>query len=326
MISPDNYVQSPLDPLNYDRYGYARNNPLVYTDKDGNFFWLIPVAIGAVMGGYSGYKIGEANGATGWNMFGYIAGGAAIGAASDYVGASIATGGGFMANTMGIVASSAMNSMGMSMLSGGQIAPSVSFGVASFDFGTGEWDYLGKKGNSFTENVGYGLGALANVSDVLAGFKPGSVELRTENDPGYSKEVDAQGNPIPHKDLIGHSQLNLEGKVVIDWGPTKAVSGFGDWVPGTNSYENGQLIPASKMKWDPFKITGVNVERIKQYSTYLSKGGNYNLAFNSCVSMTSRALNMSGVFNIGIHPYILNAQMYLRSIGIRPFLYSYMLY
>lgn len=39
---------------------------------------------------------------------------------------------------------------------------------------------LGKRGNSFLDNLGYGLGALANVQDVLAGFNPKEVKLQTE--------------------------------------------------------------------------------------------------------------------------------------------------
>lgn len=80
------------------------------------------------------------------------------------------------------------------------------------------------------------------------------------------------------------------------------------------------------MQSSQLTISGVNTARIANYASYLNKGGQYNLAFNSCVSQTSRALNMSGVFNIGIHPYILQAQMYLRSIGARPMLYSHYLY
>ncbi len=81
------------------------------------------------------------------------------------------------------------------------------------------------------------------------------------------------------------------------------------------------------MKWDPIKITGVNVKRIDKFSNHLNNSfGKYNLALNSCVSMTSRALNMAGALNIGIHPYILHGQMYLRSIGFRTSLFSYYLY
>jgi hypothetical protein len=60
-------------------------------------------------------------------------------------------------------------------------------------------------------------------------------------------------------------------------------------------------------------------------NSYMSGVTRWDLLLNSCVSMTSRALNMSGVFNIGIHPYLLHAQMYLRSIGIRPMLHSHFL-
>jgi hypothetical protein len=43
----------------------------------------------------------------------------------------------------------------------------------------------------------------------------------------------------------------------------------------------------------------------------------------SMKQLGSRALNMSGAFNIGIHPYFLHLQMYLRSMGVRPSLFSY---
>ena len=34
-LSPDNYIQSPYNPQNYNRYSYCLNNPLKYTDPDG---------------------------------------------------------------------------------------------------------------------------------------------------------------------------------------------------------------------------------------------------------------------------------------------------
>ncbi len=51
----------------------------------------------------------------------------------------------------------------------------------------------------------------------------------------------------------------------------------------------------------------------------------YSVEFSSCVTHTSMALNLSGIFNIGIHPYLLNAQMYLWSNGLRPWNFSYFL-
>ncbi len=38
MLSPDNYVQAPDNSQNFNRYSYALNNPLIYTDPSGEFF------------------------------------------------------------------------------------------------------------------------------------------------------------------------------------------------------------------------------------------------------------------------------------------------
>ena len=54
MISPDNFVPLPWSTQGYNRYQYCGNNPLLYTDPDGNLFGiddLIRGAIGAVVGG-----------------------------------------------------------------------------------------------------------------------------------------------------------------------------------------------------------------------------------------------------------------------------------
>ena len=38
-LSPDPYVQAPGNWLNYNRYSYCLNNPLIYTDPDGEIVW-----------------------------------------------------------------------------------------------------------------------------------------------------------------------------------------------------------------------------------------------------------------------------------------------
>jgi len=40
-LSPDNYVQDPTFTQNYNRYTYCLNNPLIYTDPDGEFFFSL---------------------------------------------------------------------------------------------------------------------------------------------------------------------------------------------------------------------------------------------------------------------------------------------
>jgi len=37
MLSPDNFVQDPSSTQSYNRYSYCWNNPLKYTDLDGEF-------------------------------------------------------------------------------------------------------------------------------------------------------------------------------------------------------------------------------------------------------------------------------------------------
>jgi hypothetical protein len=217
-----------------------------------------------------------------------------------------------MANTLGFMTSSFINSDGTWTYTGGQTPISVSFGVASYDFTNGTFGYLGKKGNKWYENLGYGLGALANISDILAGFKPGEVQLNTEN-----------------SDAVGHSALTLVGEA-DPYNSLVSVGPGGKWIfnpfefkNGTNNWKNYVDAGDNVRK---VLVKGVNVNTIAKYGAMLDKGVNYNLYFSSCVTHTSIVLNLAGAFNIGIHPWLLHTQMYLRSIGFRPSLLSYHLY
>ncbi len=320
-LSPDPYLKDSFNWLCYNRYAYSLNNPLKYVDPTGEIPILIPL-IGAVAGAYMGGVVanhGEFNPGK-WDYqdvktWGYMFGGAAIGGGSAYLGGVIGGAGIPMANTASIASASFSYSLGMNVLTGGQVPISVSLGGVSYDFSNGKFGYLGKKGNKWYENIGYGLGTLANLEDILAGMRPSSVKLRTEDYP--------QGNS---KDLIGHSQItDMADNSLIDWGPDGAK--YSKTIPGTNSFEGGGIIPDFKLKGGkPITIKNVNLNRILNYSNRLNNGGKYNLLYSSCVTKASIALNMSGVFNIGIHPYILYSQMYLRSLGLTPTFYSSLLY
>lgn len=45
MLSPDPYVQDTESTQNFNRYSYALNNPMKFSDPDGEFLWLIVSAI-----------------------------------------------------------------------------------------------------------------------------------------------------------------------------------------------------------------------------------------------------------------------------------------
>ncbi|MGV8091909.1 MAG: RHS repeat domain-containing protein [Mangrovibacterium sp.] len=53
-LSPDNYVQMPNYTQGRNRYSYALNNPLVYKDPEGEFFFIDDYVIGFFKGLFSG--------------------------------------------------------------------------------------------------------------------------------------------------------------------------------------------------------------------------------------------------------------------------------
>ena len=87
-LSPDNYIQSPENSQNFNRYAYCMNNPLKYTDPDGEW---VQYVIGGILGGINGYSIGKAAGLNGWNLVWSTVGGAAIGAATVGIGNAVSS-------------------------------------------------------------------------------------------------------------------------------------------------------------------------------------------------------------------------------------------
>jgi len=125
-FSPDKYVANSSFTQDFNRYSYARNNPLMYTDPDGEFLW-IPIVIGAAFGMIQGAMIGHANGAKGGELAAYIIGGAAIGAVSGLAGGAVAgaigqsafLGAGIVGASVGGAVSGAISGFGYTAMAGG---------------------------------------------------------------------------------------------------------------------------------------------------------------------------------------------------------------
>jgi len=334
-LSPDNFVQDSYNTQNYNRYAYGMNNPLMYTDPTGEFLW-IPIIIGAILGAYTGGTIannGELNPFK-WDYssgktWGYMIGGAIVGGLSGWAGGSIAQSGGAFANTLSITAGSSINSLGTYIYTGGKTDLAINFGIGSFNFSNGLLSYLGEKGNSLLENIGFGLGALANIQDVLAGFNPGKAQIQTEN----TSTANA-------KDKIGHFQvLDSKGNSLIDYGPARGNDGsFIGFNPGRNNWveyasENlpnptrQSIYMPNNLHNTPIDISGVNLQRLTTISNKLnSNPGSYNFLLRSCSSVGSRALISSGYFVIGgIHPYFIRTAIILREAGLRPSIFGHFL-
>ena len=69
-LSPDPFVQAPANPQNYNRYGYALNNPLKYTDPTGYQTASAPGAVSWLGGGGGwGESSREFGGNVNWDYF-----------------------------------------------------------------------------------------------------------------------------------------------------------------------------------------------------------------------------------------------------------------
>ena len=139
-LSPDPYVQNPDFTQSLNRYSYCMNNPLKYVDKDGEWFLLDDLAIGAV-----GFVFGYA-------CHGIATGHWGVSAVKSGLRTAVATWIGY--NTAGLatgaITSKTLNysiNTGVNMILG-NIVPSVNIPIGSFDMSLSPLAALGENGFS----------------------------------------------------------------------------------------------------------------------------------------------------------------------------------
>jgi hypothetical protein len=184
----------------------------------------------------------------------------------------------------------------------------VSFGIGSYDFANNKWGFLGKKGNKWYENLGYGLGTLANLKDI---GKTGNLLLNTEK-----------------KDIINHSAiLDENGKIIISEGPGKNwIEPKGAFAHYLNRFLGGSgATNKYPVYGEDMVIKNMNVTTIKNYGkvlNFLTRTGDgvipYSFLYSSCSTHTGLALNLAGIPTLFIHPYTVQASVWLWNTGITP--------
>lgn len=289
------------------------NNPINYTDHNGAIADAVvgAIMIGAVVGSYCGYQVARAKGADGGDLAGYVFGGAAIGALSGYAGASISAASIPAANTLSIAASSTISSTGFYALSEGKGGISTSFGFASYNWTNGDVGYLGEKGNSVAENVGYGFGALANVQDIFALGVGENIEYNSLKDPTGHASITNEAGTINISKGYESGNLFFGGKGKI-WGTAPP----------------DKLFPRIIIRNVNKKILEAMTKNIVNDKGIFGLGElDYGLVGNTCASQSARALWGAGVWGVNpftIHPSSLYLQLMIRQTGIAasPYLYQ----
>ncbi len=308
-LSPDDYMQMPMSPQGFNRYSYCMNNPMRYTDPSGELFEISTI-IGAIIGTYMGGVL--ANGTYNpvkWdfnsaNTWGYMFCGGMVGAASGYLGGAISASGTVGANTAGILASSAVNSIGTYAYTLGKTSISVSAGAVSYDFTNEELGYLGKRGNKKLTKIGYFLGAMANLHDINNIFNATTANLYTQTTEGD------QFDPISHTAIV-----SKDNEILMSYGPNddkipNSLLGFAFKLRKSTSLYNPHI--GEGFVSDEMLLNSNLFSAVRSFSEIFP----YQGISSNCVNWASLGLWLNGIPNIGIHPFLLHGSIVVYNSGI----------
>ncbi len=172
-LSPDPFVQAPSYTQNYNRYSYAWNNPLKYTDPDGEW---VHIAIGAIIGGIANWAFNGAQfNAKGLGYFG-------VGALAGGLGAGIGAGfGSLAAGAKGFSMTAASGLSVAGFFPGAAVGASSGF-TSGFITGMGNSLVEGEK---LKQSLGKGLVSGAwgfGIGGITGGIQGGIRAARMGND------------------------------------------------------------------------------------------------------------------------------------------------
>ncbi|MCK9452643.1 MAG: polymorphic toxin type 23 domain-containing protein [Bacteroidales bacterium] len=261
MLAPDNFVQTPDFSQNFNRYSYALNNPLMFTDPSGELFGWDDAIVGGIGFAFGYVSYGLSNGDWGWNavgagaigagtaLLGYYSGGATSAAsiAEGFASSGIAGVGNNYAATVALgysgryVASAAISSVmpSISIPVGDNFNVNVSTGVG---FGSG--GLVGGVNISGTYHDGTtvisgGYGVAGNSSSWSIGAMHngyGGSYYRTSYSGSMSQVVGGVG--LNFNKVSVRLENDFFGDGHDRWRSSALEIGIGDFVFGTNLLNN----------------------------------------------------------------------------------------
>jgi hypothetical protein len=304
------------------------NNPLMYVDPSGytwDSYWTarghwaqrnaIPIAgltaltLATVMtfGAASPFLIGAVAGGVGCGLATGLQGGsigqiaksasigAAIGAFGGALGGAMISSGASMIGTMAFT--SAFCGSFSAMASGSYDAPTVSLGGASVNLNNWQVRTMFGKGTNIADDIGYGLGALGDLSDAMKLINP-------QNDPGTlhtaPTKIDQNGFDPGHSSWVGNDGND---KNVISFGPDKTQcssmlqAAFGAPSDGNFTIEDGM----------PNLSVSMNTNVVASIHSITSGGFYSGLLGLQCSNATSLTALLSGHFMPNMALLMLNA-------------------
>ena len=307
-LSPDPYVQSPTNPQNYNRYSYCLNNPLKYTDPDGEFWHIV---IGALIGGFTNWA---SNGfKDGWEGFKYWGIGALAGGVGAGVGAGISSslaGGSFGAGFLG---SKAAMSSASSFISGAAIGGGAGFS-GGFITGLGN-GFMNKESFKGALWNGTKSGLIGGLSGAFLGGALGGIDAYL-NDRNFWNGKLPQSNNALENEIWGEISIkargtgpgssSLDGHSWIELTDSKGeTTSFGTWGNQGEqeffiNFENdlGSHYDAIQIK----TITNAQRLRFDKFINSFTKNQEWSI-FRNCSYFSSKAFYYTTGENVMAHPF-----------------------
>jgi hypothetical protein len=254
MLAPDNFVQTPDFSQNFNRYSYALNNPLMFTDPDGEF-----IVDAMLIGAFINAAIQTATGNV--NNVGDFFLAAGIGAVSGTAGAGV-----------GALVSGALST---ATTFGGAVLNGAAVGAAG-GFAGG---FVGGAGNAWMGGANFGQGILSGLNAGAYSAAGGAILGGVSGGIQYKKQIYIfqQGNkqlgingtdPVPAKDVF----LSDAQKAWYKDAPMESIKNFTVENVPDNAFsgKNSNAIASTRPLSQAGKLTGMS-------NVYFNKA----LAFNS---------------------------------------------